>query len=90
MKMIVAAVALIVAATPALAQKSRHRAATHCIDSRQPFTLVEMLFSAGSAPRANGCAPAVYDGGRFVGQDPDPNVRLQLRRNSEYEGYYLR
>jgi hypothetical protein len=90
MKTIVTAVALAIAATPALAQNSRHRAPAHCIDGRQPFTLVEMLFSAGPAPQANGCAPAVYEGGRFVGQDPDPNVRLQLRRDSGYEGYYLR
>jgi hypothetical protein len=89
MKTIVAAVALVIAATPALAQNSRHRAVAHCSDGRQPFTLVEMLFSTGPAPQANGCTPAVYEGGRFVGQDPDPNIRLQLRRDADNEGYHL-
>ena len=88
-KTIVAAVALALAATPALAQKSRHRAPAGCVDTRSHFSFVEMIFSTGPAPQANGCAPAVYSGGRFVGQDPDPNIRLQLRRNPEMEGYYL-
>jgi hypothetical protein len=87
-KTIIAAAILVIAATPALAQKPRHRAPAHCVDGRQPFTLVEMLFSTGPAPQANGCAPAVYEGGRFVGQDPDPNVRLELRRNPDNEGYH--
>jgi len=48
-----------------------------------------MIFSTGSEPQANGCAPAVYSGGRFVGQDPDPNIRLQLRRDADNEGYHM-
>jgi hypothetical protein len=87
-KTIIAAAILAIAVTPALAQKPRHHAPAHCVGGRQPFTLVEMLFSTGPAPQANGCAPAVYEGGRFVGQDPDPNVRLELRRNPDNEGYH--
>jgi hypothetical protein len=90
MKTIVAAAALAIAvATPALAHKHRHHAPALCTDARQPFTLVEMLFSTGPEPQGNGCAPAVYEGGRFIGQDPDPNVRLELRRNSGNEGYHF-
>jgi len=50
---------------------------------------METLFSAGPTPQANGCAPAVYNGGRFIGQDPDPNVRLQMLRDADNEGYHL-
>jgi hypothetical protein len=88
-KTIVAAVALALVATPALAQKSRHRVPVGCVDARSQFNLVEMIFSTGPEPQANGCAPAVYNGGRFVGQDPDPNVRLQLQRDPDNQGYHL-
>jgi hypothetical protein len=27
-------------------------------------------------------SPAVYDGNRYMGADPDPNVRLQLMRDA--------
>jgi hypothetical protein len=90
MKAIIAAAVLALIATPALAQKSRHRAPVACKDTRAHFSLLETIFSTGPAPQPNGCAPAVYEGGRFVGQDPDPNVRSELRRNPEREGYYLR
>ena len=47
-------------------------------------------FILGTRPiEANGCAPPVYEGGRFIGQDPDPNIRLQLRRDWVNEGYEL-
>ncbi len=32
-------------------------------------------------PRPNGCSPAVYQYGKFIGQDPDPNIRQQLLRD---------
>jgi hypothetical protein len=32
-------------------------------------------------PRPNGCAPAVYQYGKFIGQDPDRNIRQQLLRD---------
>jgi hypothetical protein len=88
-KIVLAAISCALMASPALAQKPRHRAPAHCVDAAKPFSLVDMIFSTGPAPQANGCAPAVYEGGRFVGQDPDPNVRLQLRRDSDNEGYHL-
>jgi hypothetical protein len=88
-KTIIAAALLAIVATPALAKKPRHHApVVHCGPVNNHFSLVDMIFSTGPAPHANGCAPAVYDGGDFVGQDPDPNVRLELRRNSANEGYH--
>jgi hypothetical protein len=90
MKAIVIATVLALVATPVMAQKSRHRAPATCTETRTHFSLLETIFSTGPAPQANGCAPAVYEGGRFVGQDPDPNIRSELRRNSQREGYYLK
>ncbi|HVV78805.1 MAG TPA: hypothetical protein VHD59_04210 [Pseudolabrys sp.] len=88
-RIILAAISVALATGPALAQKPRHPAPARCVDAAKPFSLMDMIFSTGPAPQANGCAPAVYDGGRFVGQDPDPNIRLQLRRDSDNEGYHL-
>ncbi len=31
----------------------------------------------GGAPQPNGCTPPVYEYGKYVGQDPDPNIRAQ-------------
>jgi len=43
---------------------------------------------AGVAPAALAVASpnAIYDGQRYVGTDPDPNVRLQLRRDADSIG----
>ena len=89
-KTIVAALALALVATPAMAKKSKPRVQPACVDTwvRQ-LSLAEVLFSSRPEPQANGCAPAVYAAGRFVGQDPDPRIRYQLRRNSDLEGYHL-
>jgi Ni/Co efflux regulator RcnB len=72
------AIALIagpLAATSADAQTSRHQlkksaaAARAQVPPRAPF--------AQAAPESN----AVYEWGKYQGQDPDPNVRLMLRRD---------
>jgi hypothetical protein len=78
-----------VSAAPALAQTQRQATTPTCVNNYPQRSLIETIFSTGPAPQANGCAPAVYSGGRFVGQDPDPNIRLQLRRDSDNEGYHL-
>jgi hypothetical protein len=88
-KTIVAAIALALIATPALAQKSRYRAPVGCVDAPKHFSLIETIFSTGPEPQANGCAPAVYNGGRLVGQDPDPRIRMQLQRDPDNQGYHL-
>jgi hypothetical protein len=75
-----AAVAL-VAINPALARKRHHRAAVppQCQDRPYAFSLGGLL--TNGAPQPNGCAPAVHEYGYYVGQDPDPNIRLQLLRD---------
>jgi hypothetical protein len=74
MKTLITAVALAVAvASPALAQSASHRGQPQQSQYDQPI---------GSQPNsANG--NAVYDR-QYLGADPDPNVRLDLRR--DYEG----
>jgi hypothetical protein len=57
----------------------RRPAPAACADRPYQFSW-DFFWSAGNPPRANGCAPPVYQGNRFIGQDPDPNVRLELRR----------
>lgn len=71
----------IVAADPALAQSRKKKPIKpQCVD--QPFQFSwEKLFFDGGPPPPNGCAPPVYQYGRYVGQDPDPFIRQQLMRD---------
>jgi hypothetical protein len=39
------------------------------------------LFGVRPEPHPNGCAPAVYQYGKYVGQDPDAGIRQQLLRD---------
>jgi hypothetical protein len=50
-----------------------------CDDRPYEFSWIGVLTNPPPGP--NGCAPAVYQHGRYVGQDPDPNIRFQLRRD---------
>jgi hypothetical protein len=85
-KLVAIALALTVAALtgPAAAAAKHHGkrqgARTVCVDRPTQFSW-DFLWSTGNPPRPNGCAPAVYQYGRFIGQDPDPNVRFQLLRD---------
>ena len=76
---LVAGLAL-VAADPALARAKR-KPARQCVERPQTFTFGGIFFNP--APRPNGCAPAVYNYGRYVGQDPDPFIRQQLMRDPQ-------
>ena len=58
---------------------ARHRLPRHCIDQTASFSLWGLLFNPH--PQPNGCAPPVFVNGEYVGQDPDPNIRFQLRRD---------
>ena len=74
----------VAAAGPALAKhKTRYhkhyRVSRVCVDRPYEFSWTGWLFNPRPGP--NGCAPPVYAYGRYVGQDPDPNIRLQLRRD---------
>lgn len=73
---LIAGLALL-ATDPALA-RTRHKAAPHCIDRHAPFSWHGFFFNGPQG--ANGCAPPVYEYGHYIGQDPDANIRAQLRR----------
>ena len=74
------AITLVPAAASTKHHGKRHAAHFKCVDRPYQFSW-DFLWSSGNAPRWNGCAPPVYEGDRFIGQDPDPNVRIELRRN---------
>ena len=82
----VAAIAVmgLLAAEPALA-RSKHRATPACADRPAPSVMTGLarylLLPTDQAPQPNGCAPPVYAYGKYVGQDPDPNIRFQLLRD---------
>jgi hypothetical protein len=77
----------VVATDPALA-RSRHNARPHCVD--RPFEFSWSGFWFNPPPEWNGCSPPVYVDGEFVGQDPDANIRLQLRRDPATGNLYDR
>jgi hypothetical protein len=81
-RLIVFAVAglAVIAADPALS-RAKHKAQRQCIDRPQSFTWGGII--TNPAPQPNGCAPPVYEYGRYVGQDPDPFIRQQLRRDPQ-------
>ena len=74
----IAAIAVI-AADPALA-RAKHKAVHRCVDGPYQFSW-SFLLPGSPAPQPNGCAPPVYQYGRFIGQDPDRNIRHQLKRD---------
>jgi hypothetical protein len=76
MNVLIATVALAaIVATPALAQTADRRLPQRNLQSDQ--------FYGQGVERPHSINPAydVYDGGKYIGSDPDPNVRLQLRRD---------
>jgi hypothetical protein len=82
MRMLVATAALAaVIASPALAQSAR-RAPVQQYQSQydQPYTHYE------GRPQAAPSGNDVYEAGQYLGTDPDPNVRLELRRDFDKGG----
>jgi Ni/Co efflux regulator RcnB len=74
----VLAVALLagtVAASTAEAQTNRHRIGPSAAAARAQVP--QRVPAAQAAPES----PAVYEWGKYQGQDPDPNVRLMLRKD---------
>jgi hypothetical protein len=71
-------VAGLVTSDPAAA-RPRKKAPLACADTPRPFTWRGVWFNG--KPQPNGCAPAVFEYGEYIGQDPDPNVRAALRRD---------
>lgn len=65
---------------PAAAGPRHPRAvAPACAPQPAPFSLEGLLFNP--PPEPNGCAPPVYQYGRYIGQDPDAFIRFQLKRD---------
>jgi hypothetical protein len=80
MKTLLAAAALAaIIASPAFAQTGTRRvqAAEHPSQFDQPLGRVE------AQPRSGMQSNSVYDNNHYLGADPDPNVRLDLRRDFE-------
>lgn len=81
MKTIIAtAVLAAVIASPALAQTTRRAPA-------QPSMQEPSYGRVEAQPRAANPANDVYEGGRYLGSDPDPNVRLQLHLDAEHRDF---
>jgi hypothetical protein len=79
MKTLVIAAALAAAvASPALAQTAQRRATPQMYPSQYDQTV-----GRTEQPRSTN-GNTVYDNNQYLGADPDPNVRLDLRR--DYEG----
>jgi hypothetical protein len=80
----VAIVALTVTASDPAAARARHKARPRCVDQPYAFSVYGLILNP--RPQPNGCAPPVYAYGEYVGQDPDPNIRLNLMRDPQ-SGY---
>jgi len=83
----VIAVMSLLAADPAFARAKHKAKAPKSACASQPVPSVMsglasyLLLPTDRAPQPNGCAPPVYAYGKYVGQDPDPNIRFQLLRD---------
>ncbi len=77
----VAIAALAVTAADPAAARSRHKARPQCVDGPYAFSVYGLFLNPH--PQPNGCAPPVYSYGEYVGQDPDPNIRLNLMRDPQ-------
>lgn len=67
------------AAVDAAQARTKHRAKARCVDRPMEFSWGGIF--TNPAPQPNGCSPAVYEYGKYVGQDPDPFIRHELRRD---------
>ena len=77
---VIALAALAVAAPGPAAARSKHPPQRNACADR-PYQFSWLGFLTNPAPAPNGCAPPVYAFGKYIGQDPDPNIRHQLRRD---------
>jgi hypothetical protein len=68
----------VVAADPAFA-RVKQKPASRCVD--RPANFSWSFFAIHPEPQPNGCAPPVYAYGKYIGQDPDRNIRFQLLRD---------
>ena len=77
---VVAAMAVLAfaAADAASARVKKQSQQSSCV--QQPIRMWN-FWPGRDYPQPNGCAPPVYQHGRYVGQDPDPNIQFQLMRD---------
>ena len=73
------AVAAVVVAANHAAARVKHPK-PRCVDQPYQFSW-NFLIPGQAVPQPNGCSPAVYQYGKYVGQDPDPSIRFQLLRD---------
>ena len=77
---LLAAAVTLAIADPALA-RAKHKAKATVSQCRPAPARPWFSLAPREEPQPNGCAPAVYQYGKFIGQDPDPNIRHQLLRD---------
>jgi opacity protein-like surface antigen len=77
--LVIAAALAAVVASPALAQTAQRRVTPQQMYQSQ----YDQTVGRTEQPRATN-GNTVYDNNQYLGADPDPNVRLDLRR--DYEG----
>ncbi len=84
MKTLLATVALAaVVASPALAQTTRRAPPVQ----QYPSQFDQTYGRSESQPRSGNPSYDVYENGQYLGTDPDPNVRLELRRDFEHRDF---
>ncbi len=81
---IVAAVLAAVIAAPALAQTTGRRPAQQAQPDAQPYA---QSYGRIEIQRRLVDPSAVYDGGTYLGADPDPNIQLNLRMDYEHRDF---
>jgi hypothetical protein len=67
--------------------RDKHKEQTRCVPNKPYEFSWSFLLPGQPAPQPNGCAPPVYAYGKYIGQDPDPNIRFQMHRDPA-TGYY--
>ena len=83
MKMLVATAALAaIIASPALAQTSQ----TYRAPIQHP-SQYDQSYGRTEAQPHTASPYSVYEGNTYLGADPDPNVRLELRRDFEHRDF---
>ena len=61
--------------------RDKHKDQTRCIANKPYEFSRNFLLPGHPAPQPNGCAPQVYAYGKYIGQDPAPNIRFQMHRD---------
>jgi hypothetical protein len=67
--------------------RDKHKEQMRCVPNKPYEFSWSFLLPGHPAPQPNGCAPPVYAYGKYIGQDPDPNIRFQMHRDPA-TGYY--